>query len=267
MMKSSMMSLKRFPVTPWGVYSVWRRHAKVYQKTWIVNFLSPVSEPLFYLLSFGYGLSPLIGTLSYYGHQVSYLKFIAPAMISLGLVIQPFFEGAYGTFVRINFQKTWQAFMTAPLSFAEIFVGDWLWAATKGMLVSLATAVVTIVLGLFSLQDLIFLLPVMFLGSLVFAALGLLTAAIVRYVDQVNLPVFLFIVPMCTLSGTYFPRDTLPDSVRWLSTILPLASVVDLMRWSLAIPPYWYLNVLWLVFLAAAIATTAARLIYPKIVR
>jgi lipooligosaccharide transport system permease protein len=261
------MSLKRFPVTPWGVYSVWRRHAKVYQKTLIVNFLSPVSEPLFYLMSFGYGLSPLIGNLSYYGQQVPYLTFIAPAMISLGLVIQPFFEGAYGTFIRINFQKTWQAFMTAPLSFAEIFIGDWVWAATKGMLVSGATAVVTILLGLFSLKDLILLLPIMFLSSLVFAALGLLTAAIVRYVEQVNLPVFLFIVPMCTLSGTYFPRDTLPESVRWLSHLLPLASVVDLMRWSIVKPPYWWMNLLWLVFLAGAIATLAARLIYPKIVR
>jgi lipooligosaccharide transport system permease protein len=264
---NSLLSLDQFPVTPWGVYSVWRRHAKVYQKTWLMNFLSPVAEPLFYLLSFGYGLTPLISNLVYEGRPVTYLRFIAPAMISLGLVLQPFFEGAYGTFIRVNFQKTWQANLTAPLSFAEIFIGDWIWAATKGMLVSTATALVTIALGIFPWQDLLFLLPIMMLGSLTFAALGMLTASIVRVADQVNFPVFLFIVPMCTLSGTYFPRTILPEQARGVAAALPLASVVDLMRWSIAVPSLWWLQLMWLIALAAGLATIAARLIYAKIVR
>ena len=46
-------------------------------------------------------------------------------MIAVGVLFQSFFEGAYGSFIRLNFQKTWQALLTAPLSFTDVFLGDW----------------------------------------------------------------------------------------------------------------------------------------------
>jgi lipooligosaccharide transport system permease protein len=259
--------VKRFSsITLWGIYSVWRRHAKVYQKTWLVNFLSPVTEPIFYLLAFGYGFSPLIKDLTYQGQQVSYLTFIAPGIISLGLVFQPFFEGAYGSFTRINYQKTWQSMMTAPISYAEVFLGDWLWAATKGMSVATATAVVATVLKLYHLSDLFLALPIMLLGTLSFAAMGMLTAACIRYADQVNAPVFWLVIPMCSLSGVYFPRESLPPILRLIAAPLPLSSVVDLMRSNISLPALWWLNVLWLVVFAGSLAMLAARLNYRKLV-
>ncbi|PSB60915.1 ABC transporter, partial [filamentous cyanobacterium CCP1] len=105
--------------TFWGVYSVWHRHAKVYQRTWLVNCLPPLSEPIIYLVAFGYGLTPLVGDVPYGGQTVPYLKFIAPAMMAIGVLFQSFFEGAYASFIRLNFQKTWQALLTGPLSFSD----------------------------------------------------------------------------------------------------------------------------------------------------
>ncbi|HEY9669031.1 MAG TPA: ABC transporter, partial [Coleofasciculaceae cyanobacterium] len=118
--------MKGISVTPWGVYSVWHRHARVYQKTWLVNSLLPISEPLLYLVAFGYGLTPLVGDVPYNGETIPYLKFIAPGMIAIGVLFQSFFEGAFGSFFRLNYQKTWQALLTAPLNFTEVFLGDWL---------------------------------------------------------------------------------------------------------------------------------------------
>jgi lipooligosaccharide transport system permease protein len=51
--------MKRLSVNPWGVYSVWHRHAKVYQRTWLVNCLPPISEPIMYLIAFGLEKSPM----------------------------------------------------------------------------------------------------------------------------------------------------------------------------------------------------------------
>ncbi|HEY9653969.1 MAG TPA: hypothetical protein V6C50_00625 [Crinalium sp.] len=121
----------RSTVTLWGVYSVWRRHVKVFQNTWIVNFLPPILEPIVYLVSFGVGLTPLIGNVTYEGQTITYLTFLAPGMIAAGALYPSFFEGSYGTFIRLRFEKIWQAMLTAPLSFTEVFLGDWLWAATR----------------------------------------------------------------------------------------------------------------------------------------
>ncbi len=135
--------MKGISITPWGIYSVWHRHAKVYQRTWLVNSLPPLSEPLIYLVAFGYGLTPLIGEVSYNGQTISYLEFIAPGMIAIGVLFQSFFEGSFGSFIRLSYQKTWQALLTAPLSFTEVFLGDWLWATTKGTIAGLLTGIVT----------------------------------------------------------------------------------------------------------------------------
>ena len=68
----------------WSVYSwrflrVWERNLVVYQKIWKVNFITPLLEPLFYILAFGLGFSGLIGTVHYAGLALSYTAFIAPA--------------------------------------------------------------------------------------------------------------------------------------------------------------------------------------------
>ncbi|HBW90297.1 MAG TPA: ABC transporter, partial [Cyanobacteria bacterium UBA11149] len=101
--------MKSISINPWSVYSVWHRHARVYQKTWLVNSLPPLSEPIIYLVAFGYGLTPLVGDVDYNGQTVSYLKFIAPGMMGIGLLFQSFFEGSFGSFIRLSYQKTWQA--------------------------------------------------------------------------------------------------------------------------------------------------------------
>lgn len=259
--------MKRLTATPWGVYSVWHRHAKVYQRTWLVNCLPPVSEPIMYLIAFGFGLSPLVGEIVYAGQPVSYLQFIAPAMIAVGVLFQSFFEGGYASFIRLNFQKTWQALLTAPLSFTEVFLGDWLWAATKGMIAGGLTGVVAVVWGLYSPLNLLLSLPLMLLGSLLFGAMGLLTAGSVRQIDQINIPIFLLIIPMFTLCGTYFPRETLPPVLHTIANILPLSSLIDLLRWNLGLPPYWWLQLLWLVTLMVIFVNLAIRKIYPQLIK
>ena len=252
-------------VTAWGVYSVWQRHARVYRKTWLVNFLPPITEPIVYLITFGYGLTPLIKEVSYGGQSIPYLQFIAPGMIAIGVLSQSFFEGAYGSFVRLNFQKTWQALLTAPLSFTEVFLGDWLWAATRGTIAGIITGLIAVVWGLYSIGNLLLSLPLIGLGSLLFAAMGLLTAGMVRTIDQINVPIFLLIVPMYTLCGTYFPRDTLPNWLSSIAGLLPLSTLTDLLRWNLKFPQFWLLKILWILFCTLAFALFARKLIYPKL--
>ncbi|MEN9246261.1 MAG: ABC transporter permease, partial [Thermostichales cyanobacterium SRBZ-1_bins_19] len=167
----------------WGVYAVWRRHATVYQRTWLVNCLLPVSEPIVYLVSFGYGLTPLIAAIEYQGRSVSYLQFIGPAMIGIALLFQSFFEGAYASFIRLHYQKTWHALLTAPLSFQDVFLGDWCWAATRGMVAGSITGLVTVISGAYSWQGLLGSLPLMVVGCFLFAAMGLLTTGLAKTID------------------------------------------------------------------------------------
>ncbi len=251
----------------WGVYSVWRRHVKVYQNTWLVNSLPPLSEPIIYLLAFGFGLSPLIPKLIYGGREVTYLQFIGPGMIAVGVLFQSFFEGAYGSFIRLQFQKTWQALLTAPLTFTEVFLGDWLWAASRGTLAGLTTGLVVVLLGLYPPVALLLSVPLLILGALLFGGIGLLTAGLVRTVDQINVPIFLVVVPMFALCGTYFPRDNLPPVLSIIARFLPLAALIDLLRWPLAWPPVAPALLVWLMLWVGVMGGLAWRVIHPQVYR
>ncbi|TVQ61244.1 MAG: ABC transporter [Spirulina sp. DLM2.Bin59] len=254
-------------ITPWGVYAAWRRNARVYQATWLVNSLPPLSEPLIYLVAFGYGLTPLVGEVSYNGQTIDYLKFLAPGMMAIGVLFQSYTEGAYASYLRLDYQKTWHAILTTPLTFSEVFTGELLWAATKGTIAALATGILAVIWGLMSLGNVLLSIPLILLGSITFGAVGLLTAGLVRTIDQVNVPLFLFIVPMFTLCGTYFPRDTLPSPLFEVASALPLAALADLLRWPLGLPDYWPWALLWLLGWAIACTGFAWRTIYPRLFR
>jgi len=71
---------------------VWQRNFTVYRESWKVNFLPPLLEPLFYLLAFGIGFSGLIRGVTYASREVSYVRFIAPALVAISIMNNSFFE-------------------------------------------------------------------------------------------------------------------------------------------------------------------------------
>jgi lipooligosaccharide transport system permease protein len=250
----------------WGAYSVWHRHLRAYVKTWQSNCLPPLMEPIVYLFAFGLGLSPVIRELTYHGVKVSYLEFIGPGMVGIGIISQAFFEGTYGTYIRIRYQRTWHALLAGPLSFFDVFVGELCWAASKGMLGGVLTGLVAWSFGVYPLKAFFQALPLIVLASFLFAALGIFTAGIIRSIDQINVPTFLFIIPMMVISGTYFPRDGLPQTLKFFVDLLPLSALVDLLRWHLAPPEYPVASILWLIFWASAFGVLAALKIKGRVI-
>jgi len=103
---------------------VWQRDLKVYKKTWKINFIPPLLEPLLYLLAFGLGLGAMVGKINYHASEISYVAFIAPALISITIMYNAFFENTYVSFVRMYYQKTFDSMMATPLSMEDVITGE-----------------------------------------------------------------------------------------------------------------------------------------------
>ena len=214
----------------WRFIRVWNRNMLVYRKIWLVNFLVPLFEPLLYLAAFGVGMSALIGQVHYHGEELSYIVFIAPALLAITMMYNSFFENTYTSFVRMYYQKTFDAMMATPLSLEDIIAGEIVWGATKAVI---ATAIMLAVVSFFGLVYFphgLLILPLSFLGGLAFGTVGMVFTGLVPSIDMFNLPIFLFITPMFLFSGTFFPISALPGWAQKLSSALPLTHLVDLCR-------------------------------------
>ena len=178
-------------------------------------------EPVLYLLAFGVGLSALVGDFRYQGNQVSYIDFIAPALIAINIMQNAFFENTYTSFVRMYHQKTFDALLATPLSLEDIITGEIVWGATKSVAATTIMLTVVSLFGLIHYPSGLLLVPLAFLGGMAFGAIGMYFTGLVKAIELFNLPVFLFITPMFLFSGTFFPVENLPRWAEALATILP----------------------------------------------
>jgi lipooligosaccharide transport system permease protein len=227
MKAAEIASLFKLPELTYRIWKVWQRDFDVFMKTWKVNFFPPLLEPIFYLAAMGFGL----GTFVNLNQNISYIQFIAPALISISIMYSSFFECTYGSFVRMYYQKTFDAIIATPISIEEVIAGELLWGATRSLVGSTIVLAVVAAFGLIS-SPLFILIPlVAFLGGLMFSSIAMVFTSLAPNIDFFNYPGFLFITPMFLLSGTFFPLTVLPEAVQvFAKAFLPLTHVVNLAR-------------------------------------
>jgi lipooligosaccharide transport system permease protein len=219
-----------------NVWKVWRRNADVFTKTIGVNFLPSMIEPILYLFAFGFGLGGFIPEIN----GLPYINFIAPALVAISLMNGSFFECTYNSFVRMYYQKTFDAIVATPISIEEVAAGELLWGATRGTINSTIVLTVVGISSLFTAQPIItsplfLLMPLIaFLGGLLLSSIAMCFTAIAPHMDFFNYPFFLLFTPMMFLSGTFFPLSSLPHTAQGLAlTAMPLTHIVNLTRGTL----------------------------------
>ena len=209
---------------------VWRRDLNVYGATWWTNAIPPIFEPILYLLAFGAGVGALIQKpIAYGGKDVPYVAFIAPGLIAVTMMFWAFFETLYASFIRMYYQKTFDAIVATPLSLDDVIAGEILWGATKAVGASILMLGVISFFGVLTPTALL-VIPFSILAGLFFAGLGMTFTAICPTIDSFNLPIFLFIYPMFLFGGTFFPIDVLPVWARVVAVGLPLTHVASFVR-------------------------------------
>lgn len=211
-------------------WAVWRRNLLVYRRIWAINFLPPLLEPLFYLIAFGLGFAGLVNDVTWHGRSMDFTRFLAPSLVASAAMWQAFMETTYNSFVRMYYQKSYDAMLATPLSLEEIIVAEIVWGATRSGIAAVLMLGVVAVMGYTPSLQALAVIPIALLGGLAFGAMGMAITSITASIDLFNLPVFLLITPMFLFSGTFFPVDTLPGWAANLASLLPLYHLVELCR-------------------------------------
>ncbi len=212
------------------LFAVWKRNLIVYSRLWKVDFLVPLFEPLFFIAAFGIGLSGLVGSVAYAGVELSYVHFIAQAILAISIMFHAFYENTFASFVRMYYQKTFDAMLATPLSLEEVVTAEIMWGATKAVMSGVVILIIISLFGFAEYPGALMVLPLAFLGGFAFGALGMFFNGITPSIDIFNLPIFLLITPLFLFSGTFFPVAELPPWGQYLALATPLYHLVELTR-------------------------------------
>ncbi len=210
----------------WRFIRVWQRNRDVFFRLWHSEAPGFLAEPVVILLAMGFGLGAYVGLVD--GQK--YIEFITPGIIASYAMFSASFECTYGSFVRMEFQKTYDAMITTPLNVEDVVAGEIFWGATRSFITGVVILAIAAAFQLVPSPWALLILPLSFLEGIMFAAIALLFTSIVPAIYSFNYFFTLFITPMFFFSGVFFPLSSFPEIVQNLSWIAPLTPVVHLNR-------------------------------------
>jgi lipooligosaccharide transport system permease protein len=245
-------------------FRVWQRHWKVYTKLYKSSFALNFAEPVLYLTAMGFGLGAFVTDIK----GVPYINYIAPGIIASSAMFAAVYECTYSTYVRIVFQKTFDAILATPVGIDDLTAAEMIWGATKSVIYGTTIIIVIALFGLAASPLILLAIPLLFITGLIFAEICLIFVAKAPGIDSFNYFYTLFMTPMFLFSGIFFPLDGMPEFVAKIAWFTPLYHIVNVCRsfnaGDLAAPLY---DILWLLAVVAMLAPYPFRLMRKYVLK
>ena len=227
------------PSLPYAL-SVWWRNAMLYSRTWRVTLLPNFFEPVFYLTAIGVGVGAYITEMG----GKTYIEFLAPGLLCVSAMHGASYEVTFNAFIRMTFEKAYDAMLTTPINTDDILIGEVLWALSRSFMYGGGFYIVAFLFGLVPFPHGLLAILVIPLGGLLFCAMGIAFTMKVASINLFSFYFTLFLTPMFLFSGVFFPiEERFPASLLPVAEALPLLHPVRLAR--LAFNGEWSWIALW----------------------
>jgi ABC-2 type transport system permease protein len=208
-----------------AIYILWLREVKRYLRS-RAQIVASLGQPLLYLLVLGFGLGPVFEK----SGQGSYLQFVAPGVIGMGILFTSIFSGIGLLWDRqFGFLKET---LVAPVPRLHIMIGRTLGGATISMLQGTLLLVVCLLAGFRPHHAAMLPVAVLFMAmiAIVFAALGTAIGSTLRDMQGFQLIMNFLVMPIFFLSGALFPLGNLPAALSAATSLDPLSYGIDGLR-------------------------------------
>jgi lipooligosaccharide transport system permease protein len=199
----------------------------MYRRTWMLNLLPNFFEPVMYLLAIGIGVGAYVPRMG----GTTYTQFLAPGLVCVAAMNGASFEVTYNIFVRLVYEKQYDAMLTTPIQPDDVLAGEVLWALTRAVIYGGSFLVILVLWGLASVPTAILMLPVIVLAGLLFAALGVAVTLRLPTIELFSFYFTLFLTPLFLFSDVFFPlKERLSGAWLWVAEVLPLLHPVRIAR-------------------------------------
>jgi lipooligosaccharide transport system permease protein len=193
---------------------------------WRSSTFSSTVEPTIYLLAFGFGFGSIVSEVGGY----DYVEYVGTGTVATSVLFGSAFSAMFGSYVKREFQHTYDAILAAPVDVEELVTAEALWMGLRASLYGCFPLLVAMLFGLDPAWGMLLVPLLCFPCAFGFACFGLLISAIVKSIDSFAYYQSLILTPLFLVAGTFFPLDGLPLGVRIAAELNPLHHLVELVR-------------------------------------
>lgn len=193
---------------------------------WRSTTFSSTVEPTIYLLAFGFGFGSLVAKVK----GLDYVEFVGTGTVATAIMFASVFATMFGTFVKREFQRTYDAILAAPVDSEELVTAEVLWVSARAGVYGTAPLLVAMIFGLDPSWGMLTVPLIGFVTGFGWAAFGVLVSAVLKSIDHFSYVTSTVVTPMVLVAGTYFPLDGLPRWAQIAGQFNPLHHCVELVR-------------------------------------
>jgi lipooligosaccharide transport system permease protein len=197
-----------------------------YSSYWRASTFSSTVEPTIYLLAFGFGFGSLVSQVA----GLDYVEFVATGIVATAVLFSSAFPAMFGTFVKYQFQRTYDAILAAPVDTEELVTAEALWMAMRASVYGCFPLLVGIAFGLDPSWGMLAVPPIAFVSGYGWACFGISVAGFVNSIDNFSYIVSAVLTPLFLVAGTFFPLSQLPEWAQIAGELNPLHQCVELVR-------------------------------------
>jgi lipooligosaccharide transport system permease protein len=211
---------------PSAIAGVLVREVVNFSSYWRAATFSSTVEPTIYLLAFGFGVGAIVGRIGGY----EYVEFVGTGTVATAVLFSSAFPAMFGTFVKYQFQRTYDAILAAPVDTEELVTAEALWIATRAGVYGCVPLLVAIAFGLDASWGMLLVPAIAWLSGFGWACFGVAVSGYAKSIDNFSYIVSAVLTPLFLVAGTFFPLDELPDWAEWVGNVNPLHHTVELVR-------------------------------------
>jgi lipooligosaccharide transport system permease protein len=197
-----------------------------YSSFWKSSTFSSTIDPTIYLLAFGFGFGSLVSKVG--GHD--YIEFVGTGIVATTVLFSGAFPAMYGTFVKYQFQHTYDAILAAPVDTEELVTGEAMWIAARTGVYGCFPLIVAMFFGLDPAWGMLLVPFIAALAGYGWASCGIFIAAKAKSIESFSYWQSGLLTPLVLVAGTFFPLDQLPTWAQVLGNLNPLYHCVQLVR-------------------------------------
>ena len=197
-----------------------------YSSYWRSSTFSSTVEPTIYLLAFGFGFGSIVSTIGGY----DYVEFVGTGTVATAVLFSSAFPGMFGTFVKYQFQRTYDAILAAPVDTEELVSAEALWIATRAGVYGCVPMIVAMFFGLDPSWGMLAVPFIGWISGFGWACFGIAIAGFAKSFENFNYVVSAVLTPLFLLAGSFFPLDGFPEWAQVLAALNPLHHCVVLVR-------------------------------------